>query len=674
MNGGFMYRPWPVVAAAIGALLLFALLVTGADSALATAVPGDTYEPNDSTSTATPLVPDGTIYTQYCDVSPGADYSSFAAKGGKTYQVEVAVQGYWCWGMMGVFDGAGKWLTTEPQAYTFLGSVPEAQSWATWMSPDSDTVLYVGYLYMNARSLLPYTIRVTERDRPVIRGTVRDMKTGSPVPGIRVRAYVNPSFAADWLTPFYWDSVHDTTTTAEGTYSVEALYPGSAVVQFEDSPGPWLGEWYDSTPWLWAYSDGYPIRAFKSVAIPPDGVITGIDGVVARPGAVEVKCTRADTGEAVPGTRLIINGQSGNFWGLALHMPYSDAAGRSTYGGLDPHRGYGLYVGAPSGFQVLSRPDIWPSAGETQSVAVSLGLIPSAIELTGPPSKVVAGNRAPLTGILSWNGSGVGTVTVSFESSRNGVTWRPSGTATTTPGGQFSISAVPTITTAYRAVFGGTRDQGPGESIPVTVTVDRPTRIALTTPFQVIDYGAEGRVPGNLKAGSWSLPGERVELWSSADNITWKSARVTQQTGVGGKFDFSVAPKVRTYYRVSFALRNDLLPSQSTYTRITPRASVSPPAAPAIMSHAHTYAVSGALRPTHLVGSYPVRVHKWRYASGEWVYAGFVYARASAQQGYTKYTANVKLPKTGRWRLRAYHSDTGHAESWSDGFDYVTVK
>ena len=39
----------------------------------------------------------------------------------------------------------------------------------------------------------------------------------------------------------------------------------------------------------------------------------------------------------------------------------------------------------------------------------------------------------------------------------------------------------------------------------------------------------------------------------------------------------------------------------------------------------------------------------------------------------TKYKATVSLPHAGRWRVRAYHSDSSHAPSYS-GYDYITVK
>ena len=82
----------------------------------------------------------------------------------------------------------------------------------------------------------------------------------------------------------------------------------------------------------------------------------------------------------------------------------------------------------------------------------------------------------------------------------------------------------------------------------------------------------------------------------------------------------------------------------------------------------------GYLKPRHRAGSYPVRIYEYRRVSGRWKSHGYVKAKASDYGTYTKYSRSVRLPYTGTWRLRAYHSDPGHAASWSSGYDYVTVK
>jgi hypothetical protein len=68
-----------------------------------------------------------------------------------------------------------------------------------------------------------------------------------------------------------------------------------------------------------------------------------------------------------------------------------------------------------------------------------------------------------------------------------------------------------------------------------------------------------------------------------------------------------------------------------------------------------------------------VRIYKYRYVSGKWKSYGYVKAKASNYSTYTKYSASLSLPKSGRWRIRAYHSDKRHATKRS-AYDYITVK
>jgi hypothetical protein len=85
--------------------------------------------------------------------------------------------------------------------------------------------------------------------------------------------------------------------------------------------------------------------------------------------------------------------------------------------------------------------------------------------------------------------------------------------------------------------------------------------------------------------------------------------------------------------------------------------------------------VKGYLKPRHTAGTFPVRIYKYRYVSGKWKSYGYVRAKASNYSTYTKYSASVKLPYKGKWRLRAYHpADAKHVAGWSAKYDYVTVR
>ncbi len=123
-----------------------------------------------------------------------------------------------------------------------------------------------------------------------------------------------------------------------------------------------------------------------------------------------------------------------------------------------------------------------------------------------------------------------------------------------------------------------------------------------------------------------------------------------------------------------FTGKDTYLPATSPARTVTPKASVSNPVAPATMYRTRYYTVQGYLKPRHTSGTYPVRIYKYRLVAGTWRSYGYVTARASNYSSYTKYARSIKLPYAGRWRMRAYHADAGHAATWSSGYDYVTVR
>lgn len=87
------------------------------------------------------------------------------------------------------------------------------------------------------------------------------------------------------------------------------------------------------------------------------------------------------------------------------------------------------------------------------------------------------------------------------------------------------------------------------------------------------------------------------------------------------------------------------------------------------MSAARPSTVSGDLRPSHTVGTGAVRLYLWLHTSSGWSPRGYVNARVIG----SRYSAAVRLPNKGRWRMMAYHADDGHAAARS-GYSYVTVQ
>jgi len=188
-------------------------------------------------------------------------------------------------------------------------------------------------------------------------------------------------------------------------------------------------------------------------------------------------------------------------------------------------------------------------------------------------------------------------------------------------------------------------------------------------------YNTDFKISGTLKDGATGVPGETVILQSAAPGGAYTNTNYRATTDASGKFTFTVRAYTRTWYKVRFEAANGYLASNST-TNVyaTPKTYVSNPIAASKMSHTKTYTVYGYLKPKHTANTYPVRIYRWRYVSGAWKAYGYVNAKAYNYSTYTKYSAGVKLAYTGKWKLRAYSpADSGHAATWSSGYDYVTV-
>lgn len=222
-------------------------------------------------------------------------------------------------------------------------------------------------------------------------------------------------------------------------------------------------------------------------------------------------------------------------------------------------------------------------------------------------------------------------------------------------------------------------------SEPATVSVlVRPKPVPAATTVVVSSasktlskYGAAYSLTGRLESAGKPVPGRTVLLETASSSTgPFSVSGISAETAVDGSFSLRHLPRSKTFYRVRFAGQTGVfLGATSAIRAATPRAYVRTPIAPLTMRAGRAATIYGYLKPRHASGSYPVRIYRYRDVGGKWKSYGYVKAKASAYSRYTKYTAKVKLPYRGRWRLRAYHpTDSGHAASWSSGFDYVTVK
>jgi beta propeller repeat protein len=200
----------------------------------------------------------------------------------------------------------------------------------------------------------------------------------------------------------------------------------------------------------------------------------------------------------------------------------------------------------------------------------------------------------------------------------------------------------------------------------------------------VIPYGTQAKVTGKLlSATGVPMSGKTVQIEVSKDKKTWTRGGTATTTASGAYSLLSTRFATRRYLRVRFSGDTDFPAAVSNTVLVKARVYFS--SAPRLHSTSlrtyTTYKVWGYLKPKHRSGSTWIKIRAYRYerrANGTY---GYVYKKTfstrtsnPAGYSYTKYTGYVKLPRTGRWRLRAYHAeDTYNAANFSS-YRYVTVR
>ena len=92
------------------------------------------------------------------------------------------------------------------------------------------------------------------------------------------------------------------------------------------------------------------------------------------------------------------------------------------------------------------------------------------------------------------------------------------------------------------------------------------------------------------------------------------------------------------------------------------------------LKYGRVYAAYGNLKPRHTAGSKQIKVKAYLQVGGVYVLKKTYTARVSNKSSYSKYRVRIKLPKRGKWRLKAYHAGDSKNARTSSKYRYVTVK
>jgi hypothetical protein len=216
-------------------------------------------------------------------------------------------------------------------------------------------------------------------------------------------------------------------------------------------------------------------------------------------------------------------------------------------------------------------------------------------------------------------------------------------------------------------------------------SVQLTTMIRFSVP-SVSDYAAAS-ASGRLYASEdATAAGRPVVIQYSYDRTRWTTLKTVVTTSGGGVdypfavFTAGLSPKHKTYYRAHFVGAVGLPATTSGPKLVLPKVSLSRPAfrtSPSAgsrtrLAFGRTYYINGVLKPRHRTGSHQVKIRAYRFEHGAWKYKKSYTTRASKYGKYSRYTARVRLPSRGLWRVRAYHAkDSLNAKTYSS---YRTVR
>lgn len=186
----------------------------------------------------------------------------------------------------------------------------------------------------------------------------------------------------------------------------------------------------------------------------------------------------------------------------------------------------------------------------------------------------------------------------------------------------------------------------------------------------IINYGKTASLSAKLSSGGSPAPGRSV-VFEKKISTGW--ARIaTKTTSVDGIALVSVKPTAKTTYRARYAGSSSLRAAVAART-VSVRAYLSTPTGPSVAGRGRAFSVTGYLKPRHPSGARSVKLYCYRYEAGRWVLRRTVMAVNKNYGSYTRFVVSLSLPSSGKWRIRAYHADTGHSAKYG-GYRYVTVR
>lgn len=190
--------------------------------------------------------------------------------------------------------------------------------------------------------------------------------------------------------------------------------------------------------------------------------------------------------------------------------------------------------------------------------------------------------------------------------------------------------------------------------------------LTMTANASTVTYGQKVTFRGRIANASGDpIPNRLVTLERSYDGKNWHSAGSYKDSD--GLLERSIAPSRRSWYRFRFAGDAYYASSTSSIYSVTVTPVVTTPKFSKSAVPGRTFTVRGYLKPRHTANSKTIslKIYRWK-SGGSWTYYKSVRATNSNYNGYTKYSARLKLAKGYAYYFVAKHpADSRHLSAKS---------
>lgn len=247
-------------------------------------------------------------------------------------------------------------------------------------------------------------------------------------------------------------------------------------------------------------------------------------------------------------------------------------------------------------------------------------------------------------------------------------------TTSTPGGGQTQVYDGPSTTATDTGLTNGqlyyytayARDGAGGWSTGATTTA-RPTAnttFALSSSTALTSYGGTAILTGDLRNSYGSIPSRlNVTVWRSLNSgATWTKIGTARYDWTALAYKFGPVLTANSLFQMRFGGETANLACTSNNVSVSSRAYLGRPLMASSVRAGSYFSITGLLLPPH-TGTTELKFY--RYVGGVWQYHSTKNATNSAHTYYTKYSASYRLTGRGRYYVKARHSDSNHAETYS---------